>query len=89
MKEIPEHLVADSGEGPAGRLGAIRGAGPEFDGPPSFGRSGTLTDGGVRTPVKSTGAEELGLAPGDKIVHARWGEGVIVSVIGEGDTPRR
>jgi DNA helicase II / ATP-dependent DNA helicase PcrA len=36
-------------------------------------------------PVKSTGAEELGLAPGDPIVHARWGEGVVVVVSGEGE----
>ena len=36
-------------------------------------------------PVRSTGAEELGLAAGDQIVHARWGEGVVVSVAGEGE----
>ena len=36
-------------------------------------------------PVATTGAEALGLRPGDLIVHARWGEGRIVSVRGEGD----
>jgi DNA helicase-2/ATP-dependent DNA helicase PcrA len=40
---------------------------------------------GRQTPVASTGAESLGLGPGDEIVHARWGEGVVVSVRGEGD----
>jgi DNA helicase-2/ATP-dependent DNA helicase PcrA len=34
--------------------------------------------------VATTGAEQLALAPGERIVHARWGEGVIVEVRGEG-----
>jgi DNA helicase-2/ATP-dependent DNA helicase PcrA len=34
--------------------------------------------------VATSGAEALGLVPGDRIVHARWGEGVIVEVGGEG-----
>jgi DNA helicase-2/ATP-dependent DNA helicase PcrA len=33
----------------------------------------------------STGAEGLGLVPGDRIVHTRWGEGTIVEVRGEGE----
>ncbi|HEX3947055.1 MAG TPA: 3'-5' exonuclease, partial [Acidimicrobiales bacterium] len=33
----------------------------------------------------STGAEELALTPGDKVVHAHWGDGVVVSTVGEGD----
>ncbi|MDA8295181.1 MAG: UvrD-helicase domain-containing protein [Actinomycetota bacterium] len=36
-------------------------------------------------PVASTGAESLGLSAGDRIVHARWGEGTVVSVRGEGE----
>lgn len=36
-------------------------------------------------PVASTGAETLGLMPGDEIVHTRWGEGVVVEVSGEGE----
>jgi DNA helicase-2/ATP-dependent DNA helicase PcrA len=40
---------------------------------------------GRHSPVASTGAESLGLSPGDEIVHSRWGEGVVVSVRGEGD----
>ena len=84
MKEIPDHLVVDLGEGPAGAWAGFRREAPEFDGPPSYGRSGVLTRRRA-TPVRSTGAEELGLAAGDKIVHARWGEGVVVSVAGEGE----
>jgi DNA helicase-2/ATP-dependent DNA helicase PcrA len=34
--------------------------------------------------VATTGAELLGLSPGERIVHARWGEGVVVEVAGAG-----
>ncbi|MEC9426315.1 MAG: UvrD-helicase domain-containing protein [Actinomycetota bacterium] len=33
----------------------------------------------------STGAHELGLQPGDDVVHRAWGDGVVESVHGEGD----
>jgi DNA helicase-2/ATP-dependent DNA helicase PcrA len=35
-------------------------------------------------PVHSTGAESLGLVAGDDVVHARYGEGVVIEVSGEG-----
>ncbi|HEY3942998.1 MAG TPA: UvrD-helicase domain-containing protein [Acidimicrobiales bacterium] len=34
---------------------------------------------------ESTGAEQLGLAPGDLVVHERWGDGVVLSTRGEGE----
>jgi len=34
---------------------------------------------------QSTGAESLGLSAGDRVVHDRWGEGVVVWAKGEGD----
>ncbi|HLI14964.1 MAG TPA: UvrD-helicase domain-containing protein [Acidimicrobiales bacterium] len=33
----------------------------------------------------TTGAEALGLVPGDRVVHARWGEGRVVATRGEGE----
>ena len=33
----------------------------------------------------STMAHELGLAVGDDVVHRAWGDGVVLSVSGEGD----
>ena len=36
----------------------------------------------------TTGAELLGLAPGDRVVHDRWGSGVVVSVEGAGEQAR-
>lgn len=36
-------------------------------------------------PVSTTGAETLGLGVGDDIMHARYGEGTIVELMGSGD----
>ena len=36
-------------------------------------------------PVHGTGAELLGLRAGENVVHAKWGEGVVIEVHGEGD----
>ncbi len=37
------------------------------------------------TPARTSGAEQLGLRVGDDVVHGKWGEGVIVDIVGEGD----
>ena len=49
--------------------------------------SGGLPAGLPRAPARrqTTGAETLGLVPGDLVVHDRWGEGTVVSAKGEGD----
>jgi DNA helicase-2/ATP-dependent DNA helicase PcrA len=83
MKEIPEHLIVDLGVAPAA-WPAVHRRDPEFDVPPSFGRSGSRLSRQVGVPGATTGAESLGLVPGDRIVHARWGEGVVVEARGEG-----
>ncbi len=44
-------------------------------------RAGNRAD----TPAATTGAETLGLAAGDTIVHKRYGEGRITELIGSGD----
>ena len=36
-------------------------------------------------PVHGTGAESLGLRVGESVVHAKWGEGVVIDVGGEGE----
>jgi DNA helicase-2/ATP-dependent DNA helicase PcrA len=78
LKEIPEDLtrLAEGGRTSAsgrtmtgGRTGIIEAA--------MRGRSAT--------PVKTTGAESLTLSVGDDVVHGKWGEGVILEVIGSGD----
>jgi DNA helicase-2/ATP-dependent DNA helicase PcrA len=37
------------------------------------------------SPVRTTGAERLDLSVGEDVVHAKWGEGVVVALRGEGD----
>ena len=37
------------------------------------------------TPARTSGAEQLALKVGDDVVHGKWGEGVILDVIGAGD----
>jgi DNA helicase-2/ATP-dependent DNA helicase PcrA len=55
------------------------------DGDGFTGRGSEFTEGrafgaGTAPPVRSTGAEKLGLAVGDEVVHDRYGRGVVTSV---------
>lgn len=57
------------------------------------GRMTEFTEGrafgtGAAPPVRSTGAEKLGLGVGDRVVHDRYGEGVVTKVDGEGSHTR-
>ena len=80
VKEIPDELVEDvSGSlssGVARPRQAVEAA-----------SSRASADAGARraSPVATTGAQLLGLGPGDRVVHARWGEGVVVAASGEGE----
>jgi len=42
----------------------------------------------VQAAVRDSGAERLGLVPGDAVVHTRFGQGVVVEVQGEGEDAR-
>ena len=74
LKEIPEHLVSLIESGPK----RTQGRGRE-----------NIVDAAMRRgaapPVKSTGAENLGVKVGDDVVHGKWGEGVVLELMGEGD----
>jgi DNA helicase-2/ATP-dependent DNA helicase PcrA len=57
------------------------------------GRMTEFTEGrafgtGAAPPVRSTGAEKLGLVVGDRVVHDRYGAGVVTKVDGEGSHTR-
>lgn len=50
-------------------------------------RSVSTGSGGPPRPTgpKSSGAHLLGIAVGDDVRHAKWGEGVVLDLTGEGD----
>ncbi len=78
LKEIPDTLVraATGGRRPAPRLGDRSGRDAIVEAAMRRGKVG---------PVHGTGAETLGLRAGETVVHAKWGEGVVLEVKGEGE----
>ncbi len=88
LAEVPEHLVSEVGGGRifgAGTGKDVAGAGSR-----AGAAGGSLLEAGGRrlaasTARSTTGAEDLGLAAGDLVVHERWGPGVVVGAQGEGD----
>jgi DNA helicase-2/ATP-dependent DNA helicase PcrA len=85
LAELPEGLLDDVAP-PVWRT--ARGEpidlyGTGDDGGTTFGR------GAPPTPrPETTGAEQLGLAVGDAVVHERWGRGTVLSVEGSGTQQR-
>ena len=49
------------------------------------GGTGSAAGGRGSSPVRTTGAERLGLRVGDDVVHGKFGEGVVLEVIGQDD----
>jgi DNA helicase II / ATP-dependent DNA helicase PcrA len=96
LKEVPEELVTvAAGDGRAGRARAAAtwgdaspafGAGRSSFGPArpaaSFGRPPTPAE---RLSDRQRGALDLGLAPGDEVVHRQWGRGTVRAVSGQGE----
>src|SRR6185437_5647606 len=88
VTEVPAHLVDDVGLG-SPRKGTGYDTLSADDHPPGatfapavpLGTRAGAAKAGARG---STGAEDLGLAPGDAVVHEHWGRGVVVSAKGEG-----
>ncbi len=65
----------------------VGGGGGDGDRSGSGNGSGSATSGGIRrpTPPSSSGAHLLGIAVGDDVMHAKWGEGVVLDLEGSGD----
>ncbi|HVB50442.1 MAG TPA: UvrD-helicase domain-containing protein [Acidimicrobiales bacterium] len=88
IQEIPAELVTDlSSTLPTRRMSFT----PEDDG--FTGRLTEFTSGkafgtGAAPPVRSTGAEKLALAVGERVVHDRFGLGTVERVEGEGSHAR-
>ena len=94
LKELPEQLVEviessprTSGGGSSSQWSTARAG---VDRNNIRGRD-RIVDNAMRdsrrgdTPAKTKGAEQLGLKIGDDVVHAQWGEGIVVDMIGAGD----
>jgi DNA helicase-2/ATP-dependent DNA helicase PcrA len=85
LTELPDELLEDVSP-PTWRTSR---SSPPNRSPDDVGEGRTFGRGAPPPPrAPSTGAELLGLVPGDAIVHERWGRGVVVSVEGEGAQTR-
>ena len=84
LLEIPPELVNDLSSTPSARRGSFASDEDGFLGRASEFTSGRAFGNGAAPPVRSTGAERLGLGVGDVVVHDRYGRGVVVHVDGEG-----
>ena len=87
LAEIPEELVQVPGRAAPARV-AVRGTAGGSARPRRGGRQrriGVAAVGARRRGRGSRGAEQLGLHVGDDVTHEKFGEGVILDVIGEGD----
>jgi len=92
VTEVPSHLVDDVGLGsPRRGTGYDTVSGEEHlpgatfaPAVPLAARAAAAGPGGRAAPRGSTGAEDLGLVPGDEVVHDHWGHGVVISAKGEG-----
>jgi DNA helicase-2/ATP-dependent DNA helicase PcrA len=84
LAEIPEELVQAQGE-PRSRRGGGSGFGSHRDAVVAAAVAAGESGGGGGTSAGSRGAEQLGLHVGDDVTHEKFGEGVILDVIGSGD----
>ena len=89
LDEIPERLVDSIEQKRASRGGRTYNSG-------GYGSKGAgvdankdrIVDAAMRSgtgPGRQTGAEALGIKTGDDVVHAKWGEGVVLQLRGQGD----
>ncbi len=84
LREIPDHLTALV-EGSRRARGSGGGLASRFGGGAVATRE-RIVDSAMRPRApRSTGAEQLGISVGDDVVHGKWGEGVVLEMIGSGD----
>jgi DNA helicase-2/ATP-dependent DNA helicase PcrA len=96
LDEIPSELVTEvggrkRGQGSSGWRSSPRPSSDDTNGR-IFGAGGgreriveSAIRAGRRTEPRSTGAEALGLKVGDDVRHQKFGEGVIIDIVGAGD----
>ncbi|HWD96187.1 MAG TPA: 3'-5' exonuclease, partial [Acidimicrobiales bacterium] len=84
LQEVPSELITDLTSTLPTRRSSF-----SLDDDGFVGRSTSFTEGrafgtGAAPPVRSTGAEKLGLGVGDRVIHDRFGPGTVTRVEGEG-----
>ena len=94
LLEIPEELTTKLGTASMPRPRRYDLDDPIFERPDDrdggrvFGQGRPSTSPSFHrppAPVSKAGAERLGLQAGDRVLHDRWGEGVVLSTQGSGD----
>ncbi|MDP8936709.1 MAG: DNA helicase PcrA [Actinomycetota bacterium] len=85
LKEIPEQLTALVEGSRRARSASGLGSGSRFGGGAASNRDRIVESALRPRAPRSTGADQLGVSVGDDVVHAKWGEGVILEKIGSGD----
>ena len=83
LEEIPEQLTALSESARARDRFTRSRSGRDRIVDTAVGR-GPGRRFGTPAPARTSGAERLGLAVGDDVVHAKWGEGVVLEIVGSG-----
>jgi DNA helicase-2/ATP-dependent DNA helicase PcrA len=84
LQEVPPELVTDLSSVQPTRRSSFSLEEDGFAGRQSEFAQGRAFGAGAAPPVRSTGAETLGLAVGERVVHERYGTGVVTATEGEG-----
>lgn len=88
LQEIPSELVSDLSSTQPMRRSSFSSDDDGFVGRSTEFTQGRAYGAGTAPPVRSTGAENLGLGVGERVVHDRFGPGVVTRVEGEGSHSR-
>lgn len=86
--ELPEDLVVDVSTRAPTRRSTFQDEDYGFTGRHSEFASGRAFGTGPAQEAPRSGADGLGLAPGDRVCHDRFGNGTVVTVSGSGDRQR-
>ena len=88
LQEIPAELVHDLSASLPTRRATFSSDEDGFVGRGSDFTSGKAFGAGTAPPVRSTGAENLGLKVGERVVHDRYGPGIVTKIDGSASHAR-
>jgi len=88
LQEIPAELLDDISKTQPTRRATFRDEDLGFEGRSSTFSSGSAFGSRAAPPVRSTGAENLTLKVGDRVIHDRYGYGTVTKTSGTGTGAR-